>query len=525
MRKYISGINLTTALCLLLFLSSCTKDFEEINTDPTRIETLKGAQLDKLFTTALYGGITNTNSGAGGYQLLQSLYTDVQSQFFALTQQRFPSDRNQMVGSWIDGGWSAFLQGATTLAVILQQTGPEAENPDPIREAVAKIWKVYIYMPMTDMFGPIPYSQVGNGQDQVLYDSQEAIYNDFFVSLAEATDVLAQNLSMGTTFEQGDVIYDGSLEKWLKLGNSLRLRAALRISHVQKEKAKTEAEPASAHAGGLIEDNADNAFMRPSPPTYLNPLGVISEWGEFRMSASMQSVLQGYSDPRMPQYFLPAVNTGQFKGIRNGLTVEQMVSEPANSNDNNSNVVLRFQNDFMASEPHGIYFSSETWFNLAEAKLNGWNVGAATPKDCYENGIRRSMEQWNVAAGAINTYISSTATPVALNDVYNTPAMTNIPVAFGADEATQREQIGTQKWLAHYPSGSREAWAEIRRTGYPKLYPRLNNDNPDASTAPTSVKRLTFPPNEAIINPTGYESGVQLLGGPDKTNTKLWWMP
>lgn len=524
MSKNKIGANLITGLCLLFLLSSCTKDFEEINTDKTRIETLKGKQLDKLFTTAQYAGITNTDQWAGGYQLLQSLYTDMQSQFFAITQQRFPSDRNAMVGSWIDGGWGAFLQGATTLSVILDQTGPESELPDPVRHAVAQIWKVYIYMPMTDMFGPLPYSQVGNGEDAVMYDSQEFIYNDFLTSLASATDVLAEKIGDGTTFEEGDMVYGGSLAKWLKLGNSLRLRAALRISGVQPEKAKTEAEAAANHAGGLVIDNADNAFMQPSPPNFLNPLGVISEWGEFRMSASMESILKGYDDPRMPKYFSPAAATGLFKGIRNGLTIEQM-SQPYNSNDQNSNVVPRFQNAMMATEPHGLYFASETWFNLAEATVNGWNVGAGTAKEAYENGIRRSMEQWEVSGADINAYIASTSTPIALGDTYNTPAVSDIPVVFGGDEETQREQIGTQKWLGLYPSISREAWAEFRRTGYPKLLPRLNNENPDASTEANSVKRLTFPPNEAIINPSGYQSGVELLGGPDKSSTKLWWMP
>lgn len=525
MRKNITGTNLITAICLLFFLSSCTKDFEELNTDRTRIETLKGRQFDKLFTTAEYAGITNTNQWAGGYQLLQSLYTDMQSQFFSITQPRFPSDRNVMVGSWIDGGWGAFLEGATTLAVILQQTGPEAELPDPVREAVAKIWKVYIYMPMTDLFGPIPYSQVGNGEDQVLYDSQESIYNDFFVSLADATSVISQNLDRGKVFAEGDVIYEGDLAKWLKLGNSLRLRAALRVSKVQPDKAKTEAEAAAAMAGGMITTNADNAFIKTSPPNYLNPLGVISEWGEFRMSASMESILKGYNDPRMPKYFEPAKSTGLFSGIRNGLTIEQM-SAPDNSNENNSNVVPRFQNLASATEPHGLYFAAETWFNLAEAKVNGWNVGSFSAQEAYENGITASMQQWGVTDNAaITAYISSPAKPMAPVDLYTTPALSDIPVAFAAGVEQQREQIGTQKWLSLYPSCSPEAWAEFRRTGYPKLYPRLNNDNPDASTAANSVKRLTFPPNEAIINPAGYQSGVELLGGPDKTSTKLWWMP
>src|SRR5215216_2870319 len=105
MKKFITSFNLLPAVCLIASLSSCTKNFEELNTDKTRIEILAPKQLDKLFTTAEYAGITNTDQWAGGYQLLQSLYTDEQAQFFACTQPRFPSDRNVMVGRWIDGGW------------------------------------------------------------------------------------------------------------------------------------------------------------------------------------------------------------------------------------------------------------------------------------------------------------------------------------------------------------------------------------------------------------------------------------
>ncbi|RZK99342.1 MAG: SusD/RagB family nutrient-binding outer membrane lipoprotein, partial [Pedobacter sp.] len=99
---------------------------------------------------------------------------------------------------------------------------------------------------------------------------------------------------------------------------------------------------------------------------------------------------------------------------------------------------------------------------------------------------------------------------------------TNIPVAFGSSDDVMREQIATQKWLSLYPSMSPEAWADFRRSNYPKLLPRLNNDNPEASTAASSLKRLIFPPDESIINPKGYESGVGFLGG-DRNNIPLWW--
>ena len=207
MKKYFTGLNLFVGFCSLVLFSSCTKDFDELNTDKTRIEVLSPIQLDKLFSSAEYAGITNTDQWAGGYQLLTSLASDQQAQFFACTQAAFPSDRNEMVGRWINGGWGAFLTGATTLEEILKQTGPSSPAPDPLREAVAKVWKAYIYMPQTDAFGPIPYSEVGNGQDVVNYDSQESIYNDFFTLLTDATAVISQNLSVGKVFAEGDVIY------------------------------------------------------------------------------------------------------------------------------------------------------------------------------------------------------------------------------------------------------------------------------------------------------------------------------
>ena len=524
MKKYNTGFNLLTVFGTLILLSSCTKGFEELNTDKTKIEILAPKQLDKLFSTAEYAGITNTDQWAGGYQLLQSLAADEQAQFFSCTQAAFPSDRNAMVGRWINGGWGAFLQGATTLAEIIKQTGPDAVAPDPLREAVAKIWKVYIFMPMTDAFGPIPYTEVGNGLEVVKYDSQESIYMDFFKILDEATTVLSQNMDK-TAFASGDVIYDGELTKWLKLGNSLRLRAAIRVSSKAPDIAKTQAEAAIAAAGGLITDNADNAAMRPTPPNYLNPLGVISEWGEFRMSASMESLLKGYQDPRLPMYFAPTKNDPLvYKGIRNGLSILQM-SEAFNANDNNSNVVPRFQNAEDGTEPHTLYVAAETWFNMAEAAVNGWNVGAFTAQQCYVNGITASMQQWGVTSFA--SYLTSLNTPAPFVGPapYAAPPLSNIPVAFGATADVQREQIGTQKWLALYPSMSPEAWAEFRRTGFPKLYPRINNENPDASTDAASVKRLIFPPDEQTINTGGYQSGVLLLGGADKTSTKLWWNP
>jgi hypothetical protein len=132
------------------------------------------------------------------------------------------------------------------------------------------------------------------------------------------------------------------------------------------------------------------------------------------------------------------------------------------------------------------------------------------------------MEQWGItSATEINTYIHSTSLPAAPDDEAGSAAVAAIPVKWASGESEERQQIGTQKWLAIYPDAL-EAWAEFRRTGFPKMYPVLESDNPDLP-AGTFIKRLPYPSQEYSNNLQQVEKGVALLNGPDKVSTKLWW--
>ena len=146
-----------------------------------------------------------------------------------------------------------------------------------------------------------------------------------------------------------------------------------------------------------------------------------------------------------------------------------------------------------------------------------------TAKDLYEKGIETSMLEHGITNPAtINTYINGTSLPMAPGGFFNTPALTDIPVKFSAIEEKQREQIGTQKWLALFPE-PHEAWAEIRRSGYPKFYPLIHSENPDIE--PTRmIRRISFLDREVIANGEAVKAAVPLLGGgPDNVSTPLWW--
>jgi len=85
----------------------------------------------------------------------------------------------------------------------------------------------------------------------------------------------------------------------------------------------------------------------------------------------------------------------------------------------------------------------------------------------------------------------------------------------------QRKQVAQQKWLALFPDGM-EGWAEVRRSGYPVLYHIIHSDNPDI-TPDQFIRRMTYLDNETQSNGAAVTKAVQMLGGPDKVTTPLWW--
>ena len=510
--KLIRLIAPVLVLSMAVSWSGCTKNFEERNTSPTGLETLTADDLKAFFPTAVYNGLSLA------YQTGQNLAAGMFCQYYSCTQVAFASHRYVMNQQWWASTWNGlFVNVMSPLRAIIDQS-----QDKPSMNAIARIWKVFIFHRYTDYFGPLPYSQMGNyveGQG-IPFDAQKDIYDDFFKELDEAAALLKNNLSLPSFGSTNDYIFHGDNAQWLKFANSLRLRLALRISFVNPEKAKTEA--LAALASGVMELPGDDAFME-AGVTHRNYLAYISAWNEFRMSANFESLFKGYNDPRMPLYFSPAVADGVFRGGRAGLNPgEQTVGY--NRYDYLSDLGPHYRPDIMYTSPFSVMYAAESWFLRAEGALNGWNMGG-TAEELYNKGIDASMKSWGITnPTVISNYINGAALPVvpAPESGWNTPALTNVPVKFSATEEEQREQIGTQKWIALYP-GDMEAWAEMRRTGFPRMYPLIHSDNPDMP-ADKMIRRIVFPDLARQTDGKSVEAAVPLLGaGGDKVSTRLWW--
>jgi hypothetical protein len=499
--------------CSILAVSStllfaCTKHFDEYNISPTSISVLGAADYGKLFAGA-------EHSVYRGYQTAQSLHADLFAQYFSSTSTNFGQDRYVMNPAHLQSGlWNrAYIEVIPNLDIIIKGTEPtSAEN------ALAQIWRVFQYHRLTDYWGPIPYSSAGTDAITYPYDPQDKIYDDMLKRLAVAVSALKQNLT-AKPFSAFDAIYRGDVAKWRKFANSLRLRLAMRISDVDPARAKAEAE--AAVADGVMATVSDDALLTTSAVGLdYNAFNNISGYNEFRMSATMESYLKGFNDPRMQQYFRPSLGTGTYEGIRNGLTTTQMAI-PQNSYNNNSNVSLKYDPVNRSTNPQDVMHAAESYFYRAEGALKGWNMGG-TAQSLYEQGITTSFNQWGITnGGQITAYINGVTPPAAPGDYFNSPPVSNIPVLWGSTDAIRKEQINTQLWLAVYPDGH-EAWANQRRSDYPKLYPIINSDNPDQPLG-TFIKRVTFTTAERTTNAEAVAAAEALLAGGDKTSTALWW--
>src|SRR5690606_4559845 len=189
---------------------------------------------------------------------------------------------------------------------------------------------------------------------------------------------------------------------------------------------------------GVMETNEDQAMLTTTINSR-NPYWIITDWGEFRMSALMESVLTGYEDPRVSIYFSPTVNyqeTGEgkpYRGLRNGLAkaeIDGPALTPAHS-DMGTAFLNQGRGGSAAGPPMRVMSTAEVYFLRAEGALEGWNMGGSA-QEFYNKGIEMSMTEDRIGANAaeVQAYQTSTNTPIPLNDKWNTPASSDIPVAY-----------------------------------------------------------------------------------------------
>lgn len=458
-------ISIIAGICIAL--GACNK-FGDINVNPNLPTQASNTQL--IANAQLYLPV-----------LAESPQGEYLGQYLSETQYPNLSLFNQVSASFY-GIYQGPLMNLDS--VLRAKVYDPREGPPANQQAVAKILRTYYFWHITDRWGDVPYSAALQGKNDFtpVYDPQEQIYNDLFAELDEADKMIVAGDI------ENDIIYKGDMDQWKKLGNTIRLLMALRLSAAAPEKARTEFN--TALAAGIMSDNADNLMFK-----HLAEQANESYWYDqvsdlnrkwWALSLTLVDKMKPVDDPRLPVYG-DKNSAGNYVGMEFGKV------------DGLSTTAFSLLGAEIRRQDAKVFLVTyaQALFAKAEAAKRGWIAGGdAAAEEHYKMAIEHSLRQWrdNDTTG-YKTMMSNPGMPYVA--------------------ASGMEQIATQRWVHLFMHGF-EAWAEWRRTGFPVLH------KPQGKEIPT---RQGYPSDEVFNNRDNYNDAVtrQFAGAGDGLYGKLWW--
>lgn len=474
------------ALMNVMVLGACTKDFEELNTNPNLIEKVTPGS---LVTPTIYG--MSTYFSVRSYDFTwQMMQVGLPNPSVALGAHRY--DISESAGN---GTWNAAYK---YLRNIREMESAAVTYNQPVYGAVATTLKAYITGILTDSFGDVPYSEgllAEEGITKPKFDTQEEIYTSLIQELEAANTIYAGEGVMSGN----DLLYNNNKENWRKFNNSLLMRMLLRASNKPAFNSYNRLKTMIANPATypVFTSNAEAALVKVNgiaPYDYA--------WGrrqDYVNSQAMGSffvdMLNGLEDPRRALFMTKAsqivnkvpVDLG-YKGIPHGHSgdASQFGYSPSTPNGD-----IMYPNAVGTEILEVMMGYAEVEFIKAEVALQSSDMAAA--KIAYEKGVTAAITQWKTAVMPA-TYFQNTK--AAFNGTL--------------------EQIMNQKYLGLFFNDYQQ-WFEYRRTGFPKLpkteYMLHGGVMPSRFMYHTDVKQT---------NLENYKIAADRIGG-DNVMTKVWW--
>lgn len=557
-------IKILSAGLLIAGLASCS-DFEEINTKPDAFTSDEVSA--KYFLTGIQIELYAPNRYP--YWRAQLIHADrFAGQFTFGFNGCWWSDAlaYSYSSSYTDATYDWMAGYVSNLSVYQNFVKPGGELENENFYALGLIMKGLYYQMYTDTFGMVPYTEASD-PDIITpkFDTQAEIYQGVIADLDEAMGIIGSQSVTGEGLEllaENDLFFNGDLQKWKQLANTLKLRMALRAKGAPGE-SFADAAINEALQADLLDTADENALMEKDTEIdqfgnaaygdiWHNFAGVGSHWN---VGKTLVDYLRDNNDPRLSKYAKPidggeAVFTRPEEGSGVALfdkyvdfilgeldnagveytksgTADEVtinvaegtyyVGQPTRLNGdiyphvkNNlfsepADWIINPKNTGEPIFPEVVMTAAEGNFLQAEAAVKGVSSGDA--QALYQEGIRQAMLIWNVSEDEIATFLSSE--PMAQLD--------------GTMEENL-EKIAVQRWIAAYTDGF-EAWAIVRDTGYPK---ELANGVSDYEIYSAGTLNGKYPQRmrygNAEYNTNGQELETALgVQGPDEQGTELWW--
>ena len=520
----------------LLMTSSCTKDFEVINTNPTALTPLNFDPNTLLPSIMLSYASPATNNIVLASNIVQLMANSATVVDLKMTtgDKYLDMDSNNWMQDVFTTGYTGQVKQAVEL-LELTRDNPKYAN----LHQIARLMKAMVFQRITDAYGDIPYFDAGKAYHERIfypkYDKQQLIYADLLKEVDEATNAL----NLAGDKPTGDEMFAGDIAKWKRFGASLLLRIAMRMVKVDEPGAKAAAAKA---IGKTMTSNADNAFIKGSGADRTSSNNANSSWllGDsgynswyLKWSKTFIDYLKSSNDPRLKQIartnvWINQVGSSIQTNASNGdPAVQKGLPNGYNESTNNDGFSIFFHpswvgpvgdvangmNRYSSQNPTMIARNSPTYFLtyaesellLAEAALR-WGAAFGTPQAHYDAGVAAAM-----------TSLSQYNTSMAITNAEVATYLANNPY----DPARGLEMINTQYWAETGAAlNFLEGWFNWRRSGFPVLTPVKYPGNITGGTIP---RRYSYPVGESATNAENLAVAQAALQGGDKWTSRMWW--
>ncbi|MES2650464.1 MAG: SusD/RagB family nutrient-binding outer membrane lipoprotein [Bacteroidota bacterium] len=514
----------------LLFISTmlifgCTKDYQEINTDPVSVGQEKYNPNYLLSTTQL----TYTGSTDFAYETWRGnlIYSSTMIQGLSSVISYWAGDKYMLNEGYTAAYWDKAYPDQVKYVVDLVEFTRNKPQYNNIHQ-MGRIWKALIFQRITDLYGDVPYFDAGkayySGVLYPKYDTQKAIYTDLLKEVDEASNAL----STSGDVVNGDLVFAGDVAKWKRFGNTLMLRMAMRLTKADATMAQTYVTKA---VGKTMISDADNAFLKHDASggrvTQNRNSQILSGDGGqenfyTRWSNTFINYLKTNSDPRLGKVAVTKLylndgtknqnptfisNPSVQKGMPNGKDLSGIAGRDVRQDPSftdftdysspNPGMLKKDGNTFILTyaESELLWAEAAQRYNIGGSAATHYNAGV-TAAMTYLSQYDASM---GVSAGEATAYLAA--------NPYN--------------PANGLEMIATQYW-AHTITmlDFYETWSNWRRTGFPALIPIVY---PNTNTGGSIPRRFPYPLSEGVSNAENYLSASGAVPGGDKLVGRVWW--
>lgn len=505
-------------------LSSCSnKLFEELYPDPSKTST---ATCDKLMTGTFIAGNQNT------FNSYWRMYT--WDNYFGKLAQTIGFSNNSGTVYYINDGyandrWNNFydiLRNFRVLESVYNQENGAIE--DKIFVDLAEVFMLDHATQLVDIWGDIPFSKacyLGITGDvaasYAAYDTGAEVYSYALKRLNELyTDINSISGTISATTQakltKQDFINGGDLDKWLRYCNTLMLRLGVHVAAQGSLTAEGKAAVATAASRLLVTDLDNTIEVKSDMDGFRYNENFRDGYKDINNTASQAMIdamqVSGTDDPRLKVMYVPGQD-GKFHGMSTYETdAEQSERTGSAHNTEATRYYARLNgktftyNNLMVSP---IISAAEAWFLLAEAYNQGYASGNA--ETAFKKGMEMSIKAYyksNINSVFTNPSIATTqANDFQAEDYPSDAAIAQYATAVWNTYGDKLNAIMTQKWVHFGIMQATQAWTDIRRTGFPKLY--YPQDGADNNGYPTVTQRVKYPNSEAANNADNYGAAAE----------------